>query len=180
MLYININMSPSNTHYSVPSTGLKVEILQGSINYTRWLRDLRLVAKCKNLWSLIVPSTIAEADSGCEEILTKPVRPTRPDLSHAKYTTRGTATEGEVEAAAKREIFRMDNNGYQLDIQEYMLDLEAFGKQQESLDSARTLLFATVTPALLWSIGDKVVPSKLMAELKSLCKGSDIRNITAG
>lgn len=178
MLYININMSPSNTHYSDSSTGLKVEILQGPINYTRWLRDFKLVARGKRAWSLIAPSSIVEARR--EAILTEPVRPTKPDSSHAKYTTRGATTEGESEAAAKREILRMDRNNYQLDMMEYMLDLEAFEKQQERLDSARLLLFATVTPALLMSVRDTDVPSELMAKLESLRKGSDIRNITAG
>lgn len=163
MLHTNINVSSSDTHYSDSSTCLKVEILLGPGNYTRWLRDFKLAAICKDVLSLIAPFSIAEANR--EEILTKPVRPTKPDLSPAKYT--------EGETAAKLELFCTDNDIYQLDIMEYMLDLEMFQKQQKRLRYARTLLFATVTPAVLGSVSDTVVPSEVMAEIKSLCKMSD-------
>lgn len=165
-------MSSDDTHYSDSSTGLKVEILLGQGNYTRWARDLKLAAEGKDVWTLITPSSIAEEDR--EEILTKPRRPTKPDLSAAKYTTigtRGATSDGET--AAKQEIFRTDNNNYQLDITEYKLNVEAFKEQQERIRDARTLLLSTVTPTIRDSVSTKVIPSELMTAIKDLCKMSD-------
>lgn len=152
-------MSSSDTYYSDSSTGLEVEILLGQGNYTKWQSDIKLISEGKDVWTLIMPSSIPEGH--CEEILTKPARPTKPDLSHVKYQTRGAAPEGEV--TAEQEIFR-----YQLDISEYKLDADAFKEQQGRLRDARTLLLSTVTPAIRDLVSGKVVPSEVMTEIKNL------------
>jgi hypothetical protein len=37
-------MSTADTHYTDPSTGMKVEILLGQGNYNKWLREFKMAA----------------------------------------------------------------------------------------------------------------------------------------
>lgn len=161
-------MSLTDTHYTDPSTGQKVEILLGQGNYNKWLREFKMAADGRDVWSLIVPSTSADEH---EAIIEKPTMPTKPDLKLAKYQIRGTPTIEEI--AAKQEVYREDKNQYQLDISEYNMQRIVHKEQQERLRTARSLLLSTITPAIRDSVTSKVSPSDVMDAVKALCKMSD-------
>lgn len=151
--------------YSDTSTGPKVQILQGPGNYNKWLHDLKHVAVCKDAWILISPSSFPENDR--EDIITKPNRPTKPDLSQFNYQIKAVPSDGDI--ATKQQRFRTEYNNYRLEISEYELDAKAYMEQQERMRHARLLLLSTVHPAICDSIGNEVVPSEIMAVIQSLC-----------
>lgn len=100
------NMSSNETHCMDPSTGLKVEILHGPGNYTRWQRDIKLVAEYKGLWNLIDPLGMPEND--IEGIFPKPVRPTRLDAS----IFRAAVTASAQQIATSHQSFCFDCDSF--------------------------------------------------------------------
>jgi hypothetical protein len=152
--------------YIDTSTGLKVQVLEGPGNYSKWLHDLKYVAVCKDAWVLISPSSFPENDR--EDIISKPKRPTKPDLSQFNYQINVVPSDGD--ATAKQQIFRTEYNNYRIEISEYELDAKSYFEQQERLRNARTLLLSTVHPTICDSISNRFVPSEIMAAIQSLCK----------
>jgi hypothetical protein len=90
--------------YSDTTTGLKVQILQGLGNYNKWLQDLKHVALCKDAWIFISPSSFPENDR--EDIITKPNRPTKPDLSQFNYQIKAVPSDGDI--TGKQQRFRTE------------------------------------------------------------------------
>lgn len=147
-------------------TGLKVQVLEGPGNYSKWLHDLKYVAVCKDAWVLISPSSFPETDR--EDIISKPKRPIKPDLSQFNYQINVVPSDGD--ATAEQQIFRMEYNNYRLEISEYELDAKAYMEQQERMRNSRTLPLSTVHPTICDSISNTVVPSEVMAAIQNLCK----------
>ena len=143
-----------STYFTDPTTRLKVLVLTGPGNFTRWMRDLKLVAELMGVWRLIDPESIAEPDR--EQIQHKPIKPTKP--AHA-YSSQQLENQ---------------HYNYQNDATEYTLELAEYKEQQKRLREARSLLLATLTPAIRHSVSNKAVPlSEVLEEIKVLYKPTD-------
>jgi hypothetical protein len=159
--------STNDSHHTDSTTGLKVHILTGQGDFTKWMRDLKLVAESKDVWILINPESVAEADR--ETIHPKPTRPTKPDATQFE-APRGSTPE--IVAGLKEE-FKTRNGIYQNDVTDYRLDVTDYDDQQKRLREARSLLLSTITPAIRDSVSDKVLASEVLTSIKALCKLTD-------
>lgn len=154
------------TTWIEPTTGLKIPILLGPTSrvFDQWMKDIKLVAESKDLWSLISPESFAKADR--EKILSKPVKPDVPEPFN-DYRYGATQRSDEKNYGHKCNV-------YNVEITEYKLALTEWEKQQKRLREARTLLLATATSYVRDSINDKALPHEIMAEVKAYCGPSEI------
>jgi hypothetical protein len=157
--------STNDSYHTDSTTGLKVHILTGQGDFTKWMRDLKLAAESKDVWVLINPESVAEADR--ETIHPKPTRPTKPV---ATAVPRGSTQEV---AEGLQEQFKMANNMYSNDVTDYKLDVSEYDEQQKRLRTARSLLLSTITPAIRDSVSDKIIASEVLTSIKALCKMTD-------
>lgn len=143
----------NSIYFTDPTTGLAVSILRAPANFANWMRELKLVADHKNVWQLIDPGSVAEADR--ETILNKPIRPVKPAQSYTSQQFQDQYHDYQIEAT-----------GYQLSLSEYI-------EQQKRLREARTLLLATLTPTMRRFVHNKMLATEIIQEIKALYQPTD-------
>lgn len=117
------------------------------------MRELRVVAEHKNVWQLIFPESVAQADR--ETIRRKPIRPAKPLHSFTSQQ------------------FQDEYHNFQIDATDYELSLSEYNEQQKRLREARTLLLATLTPTMRRFVRNEMVASEILAETRALYQPTD-------
>lgn len=86
----------NSIYFTDPTTGLAVSILRAPANFFNWMRELKLVAEHKNVWQLIDPESVAEADR--ETIRNKPIRPAKPAWSYTRQQSQDQYHDYQIDA----------------------------------------------------------------------------------
>lgn len=162
--------------------GVDLQRLQGPVNYTRWSRDIRLVADVKGVWDLI---------SGAETILSKPDRDDyfqSSRLANAEIKRLTEMSEEEVNnlsTAEKTKRTKAINNAsssskpdkelIQMNIMEFKLDLEEYEKQHKLIRLATALLTYWVDPAIRGKLQKLDGPHDIWMWIASQYKLDDTR-----
>lgn len=92
---------------------LDVEVLQGPSNYTRWERQMKVLATAHNVYELL---------RGREKLLDKPERPPAPNPNSESYRIKPSMSP--EEKTGVQQALQDATNEYAVAIQTYKMDLE--------------------------------------------------------
>jgi hypothetical protein len=144
------------------TSGNQPILLIGQVNFTEWLRELKLVALVKGVWTLF---------SGEEVIIQPPARPVMPDPTIFKVTTKLTGSEAKMAQMASEVAI----NEHKLDVAEHTLLLTVYRKQEKRVCEALELLLNTIHPTILGSIDFTHNPKDNLLALENAYKTTGAR-----
>jgi hypothetical protein len=138
--------------------GGTIPILEGPGNWIAWHESIQDHAIAERYWNLT---------SGNEELLTKPVRPTRPSYNEASYKVH--AGEDTAVAEVKKIAWMEAKDEYEAKVDDFERADKNFEKQDALEAAARSFLLDHVTPALRGITGSEKTSHEVYEVLKGLC-----------